>query len=200
MHSHAAGIITVGMRVILSLMIAFASAIAGATIRPAAVAGGFYSDDPERLRAEVERMLDVPEASVGARALVVPHAGHFYSGAVAGRAFAAIDAEGLRRVVLIGPSHHRSFTGAALPARGIQAFETPLGAVPVDVAAVESLRKNKDFAGPSAAHGPEHCLEVELPFLQVLAPDAAIVPILIGNGTDSETARRLARALVLCLS
>ncbi len=183
------------MKVILSLMIAFASAIAGATTRAAAVAGGFYSDDPERLRAEVERMLDVPGASVGARALVVPHAGHFYSGAVAARAFKTIHPEGLRRVVLIGPSHHRAFTGAALPARGIQAFETPLGAVPVDVAAVESLRKNKDFAGPSAAHGPEHCLEVELPFLQVLAPEAAIVPILIGNGTDSEIARRLAKAL-----
>jgi AmmeMemoRadiSam system protein B/AmmeMemoRadiSam system protein A len=128
--------------------------------------------------------------------LVVPHAGYVYSGAVAGKAFATLGAKGLRRVILLGPSHHRAFRGGALPARGIDSFSTPLGEVKLDRQAVESLRKISDFDGPPAAHGPEHCLEVELPFLQVLAPNVVIVPILIGNGTDTEIARRMAKALV----
>lgn len=141
-------------------------------------------------------MLEAPSPVAGAKALVVPHAGYVYSGAVAGEAFATLDARGLKRVILLGPSHHRAYAGGALPARGIDGFATPLGEVEVDVAAVESLRKISDFNGPSAAHDPEHCLEVELPFLQVLAPDAVIVPILVGNGTDTTLARRMAKALV----
>jgi AmmeMemoRadiSam system protein A len=66
----------------------------------------------------------------------------------------------------------------------------------IDRPAVDALRGNSDFKGPAEAHGPEHCLEVELPFLQVLLPEAVIVPILVGNQTDAETARRMAKALV----
>jgi AmmeMemoRadiSam system protein B/AmmeMemoRadiSam system protein A len=184
------------MRTLLSLIVIVASTAAGAATRQPAVAGSFYNDDPEKLRAEVEQMLQVPASVGGARALVVPHAGHYYSGAVAGKAFATLDRKVLRRVILLGPSHHRAYDGGALPARGVESFATPLGEVKVDVAAVESLRKISDFNGPSAAHGPEHCLEVELPFLQVLAPEAVIVPILVGNGTDAEIARRMAKALM----
>ena len=186
------------------------AATAFGSTRPPAVAGSFYTDDPARLRAEVERMLtarmssgiwntdhllDAPRETVVVRALVVPHAGHVYSGSVAGKAFAALDAKALRRVVLLGPSHHRAFAGGALPAKGVDSFTTPLGAVKVDRSAVDLLRKISDFNGPSEAHGPEHCLEVELPFLQVLAPDAVIVPILVGNETDSDRARRMAKAI-----
>jgi AmmeMemoRadiSam system protein B/AmmeMemoRadiSam system protein A len=184
------------MRAILGVIVVFVSVTAGAATRPPAVAGAFYTDDPAALRSEVAKMLDVPPSAGDVRALVVPHAGYVYSGAVAGQAFATLDAKGLKRVILLGPSHHRAYAGGALPARGIDSFTTPLGKVKVDVAAVESLRKISDFNGPNAAHGPEHCLEVELPFLQVLAPDAVIVPILVGNGTDSVLARRMAKALV----
>ena len=188
--------ITEGMRAILAVAVVVASATAGAASRPPAVAGAFYTDDPAALRSEVAQMLEVAPSEGGVRALVVPHAGYVYSGKVAGKAFATLDAKGLKRVILLGPSHHRAYAGAALPARGIDSFATPLGEVIVDGPAIESLRKISDFNGPSAAHGPEHCLEVELPFLQVLAPDAVIVPILVGNRTDSVLARRIAKALV----
>lgn len=184
------------MKALLSALMAVASTTAFAATRPAAVAGSFYTNDPVKLRAEVEQMLEVLRSAGNARALVVPHASHFFSGAVAGEAFATLETEGLRKVILLGPSHHRAFSGGALPARNVDSFATPLGEVEVDRVAVEFLRKISDFGGPPEAHGPEHCLEVELPFLQVVAPDAVIVPILIGNGTGAEVARRMAQALV----
>jgi AmmeMemoRadiSam system protein B/AmmeMemoRadiSam system protein A len=127
--------------------------------------------------------------------VVVPHAGYSFSGPVAAEAFAAIDGATVKRVILLGPSHHRGFEGGALPDHRITAFETPLGPVALDVQAIKRLRGNPDFGGPAAAHDPEHSLEVELPFLQVVAPDARIIPILVGARTPRETARRMARAL-----
>jgi AmmeMemoRadiSam system protein B/AmmeMemoRadiSam system protein A len=122
-----------------------------------------------------------------------------YSGAVAGKAFAGVDAGSTRRVILIGPSHHMAYDGGALPARDITAFTTPLGDLAVDTKSLATLRKHRDYRGPPGAHGPEHCLEVELPFIQVTAPEARIVPILVGNETDLVTARRMAAALVSLL-
>jgi AmmeMemoRadiSam system protein B/AmmeMemoRadiSam system protein A len=178
-----------------SMAIACISTAALASTRPAAVAGSWYSDDPAELRKQVEEMLAAPRPSVDVRALVVPHAGYVYSGAVAGKAFAKLDGDNLRRVILLGPSHHRAYAGGALPARGVASFSTPLGELMVDQLAVASLRGNVDFKGPPEAHGPEHSLEMELPFLQIVAPKASIVPVLIGNGTDTEIAHRLAKAL-----
>ena len=184
------------MKALLTGIVIAASATAGASTRPPAVAGSFYTDDPKQLRFVVEQALKASPDSGDARALVVPHAGYAFSAEVAGKAFAALGTEGLRRVILLGPSHHRAFRGGALPAKGVDTFATPLGDVRLDSAAVESLRKISDFSGPSAAHGPEHSLEVELPFLQVIAPDAVIVPILVGNETDTAIATRMAKALV----
>lgn len=184
------------MKAILSAAVICVSASVGAATRPPAVAGSFYTDDPKHLRFVVEQALQASPAERDARALVVPHAGYSFSGEVAGKAFAALDTEGLRRVILLGPSHHRAFSGGALPEKGIDGFTTPLGEVRVDRAALESLRENPDFDGPSASHGPEHSLEVELPFLQVVAPNVEIVPILVGNETDTEIAIRMAKALL----
>lgn len=177
-------------------MLAAVTATAAASERPPAVAGAFYTDDPARLRAEVEEMLAPAPPRKGARALAVPHAGYFYSGTVAGKAFATLDGATVRRVILLGPSHHKGYGGGALPAKGMTAFATPLGGVDLDLEAIAKLRKISDFRGPAEAHGPEHSLEVELPFLQVVAPEAKIVPVLLGHNTDLETARRIARALV----
>jgi AmmeMemoRadiSam system protein B/AmmeMemoRadiSam system protein A len=141
-------------------------------------------------------MLAISGSADDACALVVPHAGYVYSGAVAGEAFATLDGKRLQRVVLLGPSHHLAYSGGALPGRGVDSFATPLGRITVARHAVESLRKIADFAGPPEAHVPEHSLEVEVPFIQVLAPRAVIVPILVGNQTDTETARRMAEAIV----
>jgi len=191
----SAGFITGRVRAFLATLVLAVSATAGAATRPPAVAGSFYTDDPKHLRFVVEQALQASPAVRDARALVVPHAGYAFSGEVAGKAFAALDSKGLRRVIILGPSHHRAFSGGALPAKGIDGFTTPLGEVRVDRVAVESLRENSDFDGPSAAHGPEHSLEVELPFLQVVAPHAEIIPILVGSETDTAIATRIAKAL-----
>lgn len=187
------------MRAFLVAVIAAVSATVCAATRPPAVAGSFYTDDPEQLRFVVDQALKASPAARNARALVVPHAGYAFSGEVAGKAFATLDTAGLRRVILLGPSHHKAYGGGALPAAGVDSFSTPLGEVRVDRSAVEVLRKISDFKGPPSAHDREHSLEVELPFLQVVAPGAAIVPILVGNETDTHIARRMAKALASLL-
>jgi AmmeMemoRadiSam system protein B/AmmeMemoRadiSam system protein A len=169
---------------------------ASASSRPPAVAGSFYPGDPDALRDQVGRLLSEADgAPAPARAVVVPHAGYVYSGETASRAFAALKGSTPRRIILLGPSHHAAFSGGALPDRSIEAFDTPLGGAAIDRDAVERLRADPDFQGPSRAHDPEHCLEVEVPFLQVVAPDAKIVPVLVGHDTDLATSRRMARAL-----
>ncbi|MCK5378169.1 MAG: AmmeMemoRadiSam system protein B, partial [Acidobacteria bacterium] len=99
------------------------------------------------------------------------------------------------RVILIGPSHRASFGGGALPAKGVTAFKTPLGDVEIDRSTVNSLRAMGVFGGPSSAHDGEHCLEVELPFLQIVLPEARIVPILIGHHTNPGETSQIAEAL-----
>jgi len=188
------------MRVLLATLLCVIACSAWASVRPAAVAGGFYPGDSTQLRLQVDAFLDgVAAATTHPVALVVPHAGYAYSGATAARGFAALRGAGVRRVILLGPSHHESFSGAALPARGLTGFDTPLGTVPLDAEALELLRGEPGFTGPASAHEPEHCLEVELPFLQRVAPEARVVPVLLGASTSREQslgiAARLARLL-----
>jgi len=167
-----------------------------ALIRPPAVAGTFYSADADELRRNVREMLD-SSASLQADvvAMVVPHAGLVYSGNTAARAFRSLNKRDIRRIILIGPSHRMSFSGGALPARNISAFSTPLGAMENDTAAITSLRGRNLFKGPTSAHEAEHCLEVELPFLQTLCPKAKIIPVLIGASSTTEDLRGIAREL-----
>lgn len=162
------------------------------SIRPAAVAGSFYPEDPRALLSEVSRLfahVDERELSaVAPKAIVVPHAGYMYSGGVAARAFALLGpvAERIRRVVLIGPAHRVAIRGFAIP--GAQAFMTPLGQVPVDAAAGEALRERADVAVDDRPHALEHCLEVQLPFLQHVLPQFEIVPVLVGDATPEAVA------------
>lgn len=118
------------------------------------------------------------------KAVVAPHAGYRYSGAVAGSAFAAwrgLGAE-VRRVVVMGPSHWLDFHGLALP--GAEALATPLGEVRLDGAAIQRLLGLPDVCVLDEAHTPEHSIEVELPFLQALFPSFEIVPLIVGRETD----------------
>jgi AmmeMemoRadiSam system protein B/AmmeMemoRadiSam system protein A len=184
------------MKCLPLLLVVAAASAAGAASRPPAVAGAFYPGDPQVLRREVRELLaDAPGSATPARALVVPHAGYAYSGAVAARAFSCLDGSDVRRVILLGPSHHVGFSGGAVPAPGVTGFSTPLGEAVLDLEAISELRRNADFRGPPEAHGPEHSLEVELPFLQLLAPEARLVPILVGFDTDRDVARRMAEVL-----
>jgi AmmeMemoRadiSam system protein B/AmmeMemoRadiSam system protein A len=184
------------MRTLLLAAATLAASTAVAEIRPPAVAGAFYPDDPQRLRTEVRRLLEVQATRTGARAVVVPHAGYAFSGQVAADTLATVDGTVVRRVILLGPSHHRSFAGAALPKASETAFATPLGDVEIDVEAVSALRRAVGFDGPPEAHAPEHSLEVELPLLQLVAPRAKIVPVLVGNATGLDLAAAIARGLL----
>jgi len=165
-------------------------------VRPPAVAGGFYTANAAELRAEVRRYLTGGPAQVQPpAAVIVPHAGYVYSGATAGKAFAALRGAKANRVVLLGPSHRAGFAGGALPAPGVKAFATPLGELPIDTRAAEKLRQMDAFSGPARAHDGEHCLEVELPFIQETLGTVPIVPILVGAQTDRQLAGAMARGL-----
>src|SRR5215207_5620469 len=166
------------------------------TIRPPAVAGSFYPADPHRLGAEVARLLAAaPEAAAAGRpkAIIAPHAGYTYSGPVAAAAFAALEkcAQDIERVVLIGPAHYVPFRGIAVPT--VESFEMPLGRVPLDRDALAAIAGLPGVRTAEAPHAPEHALEVEFPFLQVLLPQFTAVPLLVGEARPEEVAAVLDR-------
>src|SRR5262249_53657656 len=109
-----------------------------------------------------------------------------YSGQTAAAAFRCWRNQSgkVRRVVLIGPSHYLDFPGIALP--GEAAFETPLGIVRIDQEAVEKLKTMRQVVELPQAHQAEHCIEVELPFLQAIFSDFTTVPLVIGTATDQQ--------------
>lgn len=150
------------------------------TIHPALVAGSFYPGRAEALDRMVSELLngapplDVPSP----KAVILPHAGYRYSGAVAAAGAAAIG-RGVRRVVVLGPSHRFAFCGVALP--DAAAMATPLGAIPIDSGAVRDLLRQPDVCVEPRAHAAEHSIEVELPFLQHRLDAFSIVPLVVGE-------------------
>jgi len=165
------------------------------TTRPAAVAGLFYADNPDRLRTQVLHLLADVEASrdVMPKALIAPHAGYAYSGRVAAAAFATLrdSARTITRVVLIGPAHYVYVRGIAAPT--VDAFETPLGRVAVDQEALSTIADLRFVTRSDAPHAPEHALEVELPFLQNLLASFQVIPLVVGDATPQEVALVLRR-------
>jgi len=165
-----------------------------ANIRPPAVAGQFYPGERNRLRSQVAELLaDLAPASVAPKAVIAPHAGYVYSGRVAATAFATLRerAQMVTRVVLIGPAHYVHLRGIAVPT--VDAFETPLGSVPVDAEALRAIADLPFVTPADAPHAPEHALEVELPFLQLLLPAFRIVPLVVGEAAPRDVADVLRR-------
>ena len=164
-------------------------------VRPPAVAGRFYDDDPDRLRADVAALLAKAPAPTGAppKALIAPHAGYVYSGEVAAAAFATLGAHAraVERVVVIGPAHYVRLRGIAVPTA--DAFATPLGRVPVDRDALAGLADLPFAREADAPHAPEHALEVELPFLQALSSSFAVAPLVVGDASPQAMAEVLRR-------
>jgi AmmeMemoRadiSam system protein B len=155
----------------------------------------FYSDKPQELAAAVKAYLAQaapPTIPTSVKAVIAPHAGYIYSGPVAGTAYAALStrAAEIERVVLLGPSHRVGFPGVA--ASGAGAFETPLGPVAVDRDAVAALVKAGLAREFEPAHENEHSLEVHLPFLKLVFPDARVVPLLAGDDDAHAAERALA--------
>ncbi len=169
------------------------------TIRPPAVAGTFYSDRPDKLAAAVESLLgQAQDAELGpVRALIAPHAGYRYSGPIAASAFRQLRANGngqRRTVYLLGPAHYVFVDSIALsPA---DAFETPLGRVAQNRAAIDTLlASGRAYQLHPAAHEPEHSLEVELPFLQTVLHDFDLVAMVCGQPDVAQVAADLASRL-----
>jgi MEMO1 family protein len=164
-------------------------------IRPAAVAGQFYPGDRQTLRTSVSRLLAAAPTSAkpAPKALIAPHAGYIYSGQVAAAAFAALrdNTQAITRVVVIGPAHYVPVRGIAVPTA--DAFETPLGRVPVDREALSAIADLPFVVTADAPHAPEHALEVELPFLQALLGSFAVVPLLVGDAASRQVAAVLRR-------
>jgi AmmeMemoRadiSam system protein B len=148
-------------------------------IRPPAVAGRFYPEDPERLRAAVESFLIAKseEKKIRAQACLVPHAGYVYSGCVAGEVYRRLEIPA--RVILVGPRHYPRGAPFAILSDG--GWQTPLGTAPIDSVLAEKIVRAFPLLREDAeAHSGEHSLEVQLPFLQWLAPSFTFAPIVIG--------------------
>jgi AmmeMemoRadiSam system protein B len=162
--------------------------------RPPAVAGSFYPQSTQMLRQTVDSLLSsvaVPERA-GNCGIIAPHAGYAYSGRIAAAAFGSLRCcSWIKRTVIIGPAHFVPFLGVAAPSDA--AFMTPLGEVPVDVAAVEALREETVVSITDEPHAPEHAIEVELPFLQSVFGNVPIVPLLFGSTSAAELAAVIAR-------
>ena len=151
-------------------------------VREPAVAGQFYPEDPGELRALVDRFLRDADCTERAapKALIAPHAGYVYSGAVAASAYACLAPyrDAYSRVVLLGPCHRVPVAGMA--ASGADSFRTPLGDVPVDRDTVAML-ETKGIRVYEPSHQYEHSLEVHLPFLQRVLGDFSLVPVVVGE-------------------
>jgi AmmeMemoRadiSam system protein B len=161
-------------------------------VRAAAVAGTFYPQSAGVLGAQVRTYLEqaahATEPAVRPKALIVPHAGYVYSGAIAATAYRrlAVGCEDIRRVVLLGPAHRVPVRGLAVPSA--DSFVTPLGDVEVDRAAVARACDLQQVCESDRAHALEHSLEVQLPFLQILVPNFRLVPLAVGDATAAQVA------------
>ncbi len=165
-------------------------------VRRPAVAGQFYPGDPDVLRQKIREYVDqatLPQDLGIVKAIIAPHAGYIYSGPTAGYAFKALAALPEKRwtVFLLGPAHRAFVTGVALG--NYSAFCTPLGNAPIAVDRVaEMLTRSSLYTRASQAHAAEHCLEVQVPFLQAALSDFWLAPMLFGQVDPREVAEELA--------
>ena len=159
-------------------------------VRPAAVAGMFYPNAPERLAGEIRAYLS--DASAQAvrtpKALIVPHAGYVYSGPIAAYGYALLAPlrESVTRFVVLGPAHRVAVRGLATTSAS--AFETPLGEVPIDTDAVAAALAFPQVTVSDEAHAHEHALEVQLPFLQTMLRAFSLVPFAVGHVSPEKVA------------
>jgi len=149
-------------------------------LRLPAVAGRFYPSNPSELTALINKCVVADRSSppIPVRACLVPHAGYLYSGHVAGAVFGRIALP--RKIIILGVRHYPRGEQAAILSSG--AWRTPLGDARIDEEMAEALKKACPLLREdSAAHSREHSLEVQLPFLQVLAPQFTFVPVALGT-------------------
>jgi hypothetical protein len=166
-------------------------------IRPSVLAGTWYPGSRDTLAKSMTGYLSnvkPPQINGNLKAIIVPHAGHRYSGQVAAHAYRLLEGSQFRRIILVGPSHRMRFEGVSVSLQS--GYQTPLGIVPVDQTIARTiLNSGPHFRWIKRAHSREHCLEIQLPFLQTVLNDFKIIPILMGQ-QDYTTCTRLANILV----
>jgi AmmeMemoRadiSam system protein B len=173
-------------------------------VRPSPIAGQWYEGDPKALARIIDQYLDdakLPELDESVMGVVAPHAGHQYSGEVAGYAFAALRGLHPDLVAVIGPMH-RPFVEPLLTTTH-SAYFTPLGDIPVDKTALSdldaTLKSELGFGLTPVRHDPEHSLEIELPFLQrVFGHEWKLLPIMV-RALDERVSEGLGKALAIVL-
>lgn len=168
-------------------------------VRPATQANRFYTGNPEELSQEVDSFLALHSSRTtyqNVAALIVPHAGYYFSGNVAASAYMTLNPKkSYKRIFLLGPSHHEWLNGASVNSK-VDYYATPLGNVKVDRETAQQLiDADSGFSYKAAAHAQEHCLEVQLPFLQRRLDEVPpIVPIIISTN-DYSKLKRMAEML-----
>lgn len=175
-----------------------------ADVRPSPIAGRWYEGNAKALSRSVDEFLDnaeLPALDGEVMGVIAPHAGHVYSGAVAGYAFAALRSRTPSLVAVISPMHHPYYH--PLLTTSHEAYRTPLGDIPVDQDALNELdvvlKSELDFGLSPVPHDPEHSLEIELPFLQrALKPGWTLLPVMV-RSQDPQVAQGLGRALAQVL-
>ena len=157
-------------------------------VHACAGAGRWFPADADRLKQMVDGFLGEPAAEIPRRpvALIVPHAGYEYSGAAAGKGYATLKGRSYKRVIILGLSHQAAVRGASV--LRADAYETPLGRIPVDAAARDALLKCPVVREQPAAHAREHSVENQLPMLQRALKNFAMVEVIVGVMTPTERA------------
>lgn len=157
----------------------------------------WYSSDGGQLRAEVQTYFaDAPASPAGLMGLIAPHAGYFFSGHVAGAAFAGLTPGAFDTVILIGPDHRGAAPGNVSTPEA-RTWRTPLDDIPVDWDMVQAL--DTEIGLTFLPNEEEHSLEVELPFLQTALEQFRLTPLMMGDQSP-DTCRRLGEALVKIVS
>jgi AmmeMemoRadiSam system protein B len=178
---------------------------AGQSVRPSPIAGQWYTSDPRRLASQVDQYIQnakLPDISGTIVAVMAPHAGHRYSGPVAGYAFAALRGLKPEVVAIVSPMHY-PYPEPLLTTTHL-AYATPLGEIPVDQQTVNALdlalKNELGFGLTRIANDPEHSLEIELPFLQrALELPFKLLPVMVRDQSDF-VMQRLGRALASVLT
>jgi AmmeMemoRadiSam system protein B len=167
------------------------------TVRPATAAGLFYEISPEILRENIKGYLEnarVPQQKGTVRALISPHAGYVYSGFAAAHAYKMIEGSTYDCVIVVGPSHREYFKGVSIYPG--DAYETPLGTIPIHKEIREELLKEKTvIVSSDEGHRSEHSIEVQLPILQSVLGEFSFVPVVMGD-QNRQVCVELAKAIV----
>jgi len=163
--------------------------------RQPAVAGQFYAGNSTQLRSDLTKLIPETRGSKKVTGIIAPHAGYIYSGAIAGMAFAAVEIPAT--VLVLGPNHHGAGAGVALYPDG--EWLTPLGPVSINSRLNSLLQQHVPLIrSDTVAHELEHSLEVQLPFIQYLRPDATISAICLGHG-EYEAVRRIGEGIAAAI-